>query len=65
MVEKAATWAHTIYVKEEGAMLRQGTVFAMVAVKDIAVVRDFYGDKLGLNQVEENPACNSTCTPRL
>lgn len=36
-------------------MLNQGTVMAMVAVSDIENGKKFYGEKLGLNQVDENP----------
>lgn len=36
-------------------MINEGTVQANVAVKDIAVGKQFYGEKLGLKQVDENP----------
>jgi catechol 2,3-dioxygenase-like lactoylglutathione lyase family enzyme len=36
-------------------MLNEGTVQANVAVKDIATAKQFYGEKLGLKQVDENP----------
>lgn len=36
-------------------MFAQGNVFAIVAVKDIDIAKQFYGGKLGLNQVDENP----------
>lgn len=36
-------------------MLGSGIVIAMVAVKDIAVGKQFYGETLGLEQSEENP----------
>lgn len=36
-------------------MLNEGTVFATIAVSDIATAKDFYGRVLGLNQVDENP----------
>ena len=36
-------------------MLGDSTVFATVAVSDINKAKDFYGDKLGLNQTDENP----------
>ncbi len=35
-------------------MINQGTVQANVAVKDIAVGKQFYGEKFGLEQVDEN-----------
>lgn len=37
-------------------MFADSMVVAMVAVKDIAVGKAFYGGKLGLKQVDENPA---------
>lgn len=36
-------------------MINQGTVFATVAVKDIAAGKAFYGETLGLRAVDENP----------
>ncbi len=36
-------------------MLGDSTVYATIAVKDINSAKQFYGDKLGLKQVEENP----------
>ena len=36
-------------------MLSEGKVLATIAVKDIAVGKAFYGEKLGLKQVDENP----------
>jgi catechol 2,3-dioxygenase-like lactoylglutathione lyase family enzyme len=36
-------------------MLSEGNVFAILAVKDLGVAKQFYGDKLGLKQVDENP----------
>ena len=36
-------------------MLGESTVVAMVAVSDINKGKEFYGGKLGLNQVDENP----------
>ena len=36
-------------------MLNQGNVYATVAVKDPAIIKDFYGDTLGLEIVSENP----------
>ena len=37
-------------------MLSEGKVLATIAVSDIAASKAFYGETLGLNQVEENPA---------
>jgi len=36
-------------------MLGDSTVVAMVAVSDLAAGKEFYGGKLGLTQVDENP----------
>lgn len=36
-------------------MFAAGKVFATVAVNDIAAGKEFYGHKLGLQQVDENP----------
>ena len=36
-------------------MLGESTVVAMVAVSDLAAGKEFYGEKLGLTQVDENP----------
>ena len=36
-------------------MLNEGKVFATLAVKDIAAGKKFYGETLGLKQVDENP----------
>ena len=36
-------------------MLSEGTVFATLAVKDLATAKQFYGTTLGLQQVDENP----------
>jgi catechol 2,3-dioxygenase-like lactoylglutathione lyase family enzyme len=36
-------------------MFADGNVMAMVAVKDLAAGKEFYGGKLGLKQVDENP----------
>lgn len=36
-------------------MLGESTVTATIAVRDIAAGKAFYGDKLGLTQVDENP----------
>jgi len=36
-------------------MLQEGQVFATIAVKDMAAAKDFYGGKLELKQVDENP----------
>ena len=36
-------------------MFNESKVFATVAVKDIAVAKEFYGGKLGLHQTDENP----------
>jgi catechol 2,3-dioxygenase-like lactoylglutathione lyase family enzyme len=36
-------------------MLNQFDVIATVAVKDSAKAKEFYADKLGLNQIDENP----------
>lgn len=36
-------------------MLSEGRVLATIAVSDIAVGKTFYGEKLGLSQVDENP----------
>jgi catechol 2,3-dioxygenase-like lactoylglutathione lyase family enzyme len=36
-------------------MINQGKVFATLAVKDIGEARRFYGETLGLKQVDENP----------
>jgi catechol 2,3-dioxygenase-like lactoylglutathione lyase family enzyme len=33
----------------------EGTVVATIAVSDMASGKDFYGSKLGLKQLEENP----------
>lgn len=37
-------------------MLNQGTVFAVVAVKDIEKAKEFYGGTLGLSILDENMA---------
>lgn len=36
-------------------MLNESRVFATVAVSDIEKGKEFYGDKLGLKQADENP----------
>lgn len=36
-------------------MLADGKVFATIAVSDMAVGKQFYGETLGLKQVDENP----------
>lgn len=36
-------------------MLSEGRVLATIAVSDIAAGKAFYGDKLGLKQIDENP----------
>lgn len=36
-------------------MLKDGTVFATLAVKDINKGKEFYGGTLGLEQIDENP----------
>lgn len=36
-------------------MLNEGKVFATLAVKDMAAGKKFYGETLGLKQVDENP----------
>ncbi len=36
-------------------MLSEGTVYATLAVKDIAAGKKFYGETLGLRQIDENP----------
>ena len=36
-------------------MLSEGKVLATIAVKDIAAGKAFYGEKLGLKQIDENP----------
>lgn len=36
-------------------MLADSRVFATIAVSDIAIGKEFYGEKLGLKQVDENP----------
>ena len=36
-------------------MLKDGTVFATLAVKDINKGKEFYGGTLGLEQTDENP----------
>jgi catechol 2,3-dioxygenase-like lactoylglutathione lyase family enzyme len=36
-------------------MLNEGTVFATVAVKELAKSKEFYSNTLGLKQVDENP----------
>ena len=36
-------------------MLNDSTVFATLAVKDTAAAKQFYGEKLGLKQIDENP----------
>jgi|ERR1700757_1059236 len=36
-------------------MLGEGSVVAMIAVKDLDKAKDFYTDLLDLNQVDENP----------
>ncbi|HSX15273.1 MAG TPA: VOC family protein [Candidatus Saccharimonadales bacterium] len=36
-------------------MLQEGRVFATIAVKDMQAAKDFYGGKLELKQVNENP----------
>jgi catechol 2,3-dioxygenase-like lactoylglutathione lyase family enzyme len=41
--------------KEEALMLSKGRVLATIAVSDIAAGKAFYGDKLGLTQVDESP----------
>ena len=37
-------------------MLSEGKVLATIAVKDLGISKAFYGETLGLKQVEENPA---------
>lgn len=37
-------------------MLSEGTVFATIAVKDLKAAKNFYGEKLGLKQIDDNPA---------
>ena len=36
-------------------MLNQGTVVATIAVKDLAAAQEFYGDVLGLEELDEQP----------
>lgn len=36
-------------------MLGESTIFATIAVSDIAAGKQFYGEKLGLQQTDENP----------
>ncbi len=36
-------------------MFNEGTVFAMIAVKDLNTAKEFYGGTLGLMQTDENP----------
>lgn len=36
-------------------MLKDSKVFATLAVKDINIAKQFYGEKLGLEQADENP----------
>lgn len=36
-------------------MLRDSTVYATIAVRDVQLAKEFYEQKLGLNQVDENP----------
>lgn len=36
-------------------MLRDATVYATIAVRDIDAAKEFYGEMLGLIEVEENP----------
>jgi catechol 2,3-dioxygenase-like lactoylglutathione lyase family enzyme len=36
-------------------MLGNATVYATIAVKDMEAAKTFYGQKLGLSQVDENP----------
>lgn len=36
-------------------MLNESTVTAMVAIKDQQAAKQFYGDVLGLKQIDENP----------
>jgi catechol 2,3-dioxygenase-like lactoylglutathione lyase family enzyme len=36
-------------------MLGDSTVFATIAVRDPQLAKQFYGDKLGLKQIDENP----------
>ncbi len=37
-------------------MLRDGMIYATIAVKDVATARQFYSDVLGLRTMDENPA---------
>ena len=36
-------------------MLNQATVVATIAVKDLGDAREFYGEVLGLEEIDENP----------
>ena len=36
-------------------MINEGTIFATLAVTDIEAAKDFYGSKLGLRMLSENP----------
>lgn len=36
-------------------MLTDSTVFATIAVRNMQLAKEFYGQKLGLRQVDENP----------
>ncbi len=36
-------------------MLNEGTVYATIAVKDMDEAKQFYGETLGLKQIDENP----------
>ncbi len=36
-------------------MFNEATVFATLAVKDIAAAKQFYGEKLGLQQIDDSP----------
>lgn len=36
-------------------MLKDATVYATIAVSDIAAAKEFYGETLGLMEVDENP----------
>jgi catechol 2,3-dioxygenase-like lactoylglutathione lyase family enzyme len=36
-------------------MLNQGTVVATIAVKDLAAAQEFYGEVLGLEELDEQP----------
>lgn len=36
-------------------MLRDSTVYATIAVRDLDISKEFYEEKLGLKQIDENP----------